>query len=339
MDDPMKDVVRSPLEELEPWPTERHRLVAIALLAAAAAAAVTLLAATRIEASPITTTTTTTTTVVAAEPGLPPGYADTGAGYGVRVEWMFSGADALHVALSTAVPSDGDRSTTRPVGATILGPGRRAVGAWTVLLADGRRVAHTAETVDEEAPGTMTVSFPVTGVVSGDVVSIEMVPATGHGMRVVETTIAMPSFPVTGLETTIPATELVEHTGSGTQRSGESRLLVEGLDAAWSHGWVRWTLEGEPGVLVRLEGVVGLAGSDEPVVLASAAPFEQRFLSRATPPLTPAASGVLHLRRSGRPGVAEYEVTALECTWTVTWARYEGEPVTVPTTGAVWLDL
>jgi hypothetical protein len=265
-----------------------------------------------------------------------------GAGYGVRVEWLMQLSDELLVGVSSATPSDSDAGDVRPIGSTILGPTRRAIGAWRLRLADGRTVEHESEYLDDGAIGMLTLSFPVSGLQEGDVAGIEVTPAVGAGLRIEQSRVPVVEFPVElgdlGLE--IKATELIEAGGEAPIRSGETRLVVDRLQLGWSSGWLDWRLEGIEGVRARLEPVITLIGDGVPpedrTVLITDLASGSRFLQRSPAPLTPGTSGSSHLVGI-RPGPATYEVTALEITWTVTWARYSSEALTVAVDGCSWI--
>jgi len=338
--DALGELMRSPLDELPGGPRPRTRL-ALAAGAAALLAAVVTLGIARAMPEDDASDAATIATIPAPPPppphGLPPGYIDIGTGYGIRVEWMMQLSDRLLVGISSALADEIDPGEVRPIGTTILGPTRRAVGAWTLRLGDGRAVAHQTESLDHAAVGMLTVSFPVTGLAAGDVAALEIAPAAGAGMRVEETRLPVDGLPVDIGDLEVEATELIE-SDSGT-RSGESRLVVDGLQVSPSSGWIDWHLEGIEGVGARLEALITLVGDAvaEPdrAVLVMEIDAGNRFLQREPAPLTPGTSGSVHLVRAR--GVPAYEVTALEITWTVTWARYADEVIEVPLDGASWI--
>jgi hypothetical protein len=339
----MRDVMRSPLEDLHQGPASWVRILATGVAAALGAAAVTY-GVLRMLPEPAEQAEVTIATI-AAEPtppshGLPIGYVDTGSGYGLRVEWFMQLDEELLVGISSAVSSDSDPTELRPIGATILGPTRRAVGTWTLRLADGRAIRHTAEHLDDAATGMLTVSFPVTGLTDADVETLEVAAAVGAGMRVEETRLPVDGVPadLSGNAIEVGATELVESGSGPVVRSGESRLIVDRLEVGWSSGWVEWHLEGIEGVAARLEAAVSLRDGETgtETLLVPEIDVGPRFLQRGPAPLTPGVSGSIHLVRVGSPG-GPHQVTMVEISWTVSWARYAEETTLLPAAGTPWI--
>ncbi len=335
MADPLGEILRSPLDEMPEPRFRSHEVLAVAI-ALMLGIATGWIAGAPDDPVAVATTITTTTTTPAELPDLPPGFVDTGLGGGASVSWIYTRGSDLLVGVAIAAPVD---APPTDVGATGLGDNRRGMGIWTVHMSGGERVDHTREMFDATAPGIVTVEFAGLGAPSGDVRSLTLRPVVGTGSR--NHNVNMPIGDLPARLTTIApleATELVEQTATGVERSNLTWVTIDRLTIDWTNATAEWTLDDPGSVRAMLDMAVTLEGETTNPVSLVAVSGGAAFLQREAAPVSPTRSGVTMLKKQPGTGQADYEPESAEIAITISWLRYGPDAIEIPLEAAILLD-
>jgi hypothetical protein len=323
--DPLREILRSPLEEPPPprfW-LRFTSIVAVAFLLGAATGWLTTA-----PAEPSEGTAASTTTAGPIEPReLPNGFVDTGLGYAVGASWMYTQGEDLLIGVSLARPATAE---AQPTGGTPLGFERRGIAVWTIELSGGERVDHSRELFDLVAPGVVTIAFEGLGATVDDVRLLEFRPAVGYGMRQHQVSLPIQSLPAgVGSIEPLEATELVTATDGEPDRSDLTWVSIDDLTLDWSNAALTWSLDQGSEVRVGFEPVITIEGdTTDPVLLQ---PFAGgAFLQRSAAPETPTAGGTVLLRKVAGATRETYTPERAVMAITLWWLRYEATPVELP---------
>ncbi len=334
-DDPLSELLRSPLADADEEPSGRWRrsatgdrppdrrtnpawvpfVVSLAVGGAIVVAAAALSGGTE-EPAPTPATTqaptssTVTPSVTAAPAAFPPGYVAINGRVGLRAERMLLRDDRLFVSFTTAVRSGLDGEFTTGFSG----------GRWELELDDGRTVRPLDEIFDPLVPSAFTVVFPVDDFVFDDITAVRI---TGDAYRS-GTTYQM-SLDVNGLPWSgrppsdrIPLDEDLE-------------LVVEDLDFTIDGGTVRWRLEGDEdfAAAVSVEAQVFEGGS-----------FPVGFMTEARPStffsFFGSAIGAEERSRDGEIELvggrlsSETAVTKIDLSWFIDWVVYFPVDAAIP---------
>jgi hypothetical protein len=332
MSDPLREVLRSPLDDL-PDPMVSTLEVVVLILALVVGIGTGWVGAST-DAAPATSTTTMTT--VPTEPlDLPPGWTDIETDHAVAVTWMYTRGPDLLVGVSIASRA-GDEPTIPGVRA--LGPERRGIGLWTVELSGGEQVSHTREMFDPTAPGVVTIEFAGIGATVDDIRAIRVRPETGYGIRVQQVSVPTSAVPASfdAIEP-IAVTERIESSADETLRTDLTFLTVEQFVVDWSNAALTWTLEDAPDIRTMVEPTVTIEGTTtEPVVL-SAGVGNAAFLQRGPPPSSPSSRGTSVLQKIGGATARSYDPERITLSLTISWLRYGQDEIDIDLDGVTRL--
>lgn len=330
-DDPLRSLMRSPLEEEAPAREPRGDLMLI--LGSVAVGGLLVLGGYLVaggdDPTPSAATTTTppatTSTTAVGTLGFPPDYVQVNDRVAVRAERVLIRDDIVYVSLSQAVLAGLDATET-------AGFGR---GDWT-LQAAGSEFPMVAEFRNIGAPGTFTVAFDAAGLVAGSlenlVLSAEGVLAGGSNEVL---TIDAPD----GLPLLLAPESMSIILGDGAE------LVIDEISLAGDGGSISWSLEGSPLGGAVVSAFVELLVRD-PVTAAAFMPprepasFLAFFGSTGALP-TPSQSGVIELAApipdtSLLPDFA-YEgpedVTGVLTEWSIDWLSFTPADATVSLAG------
>ncbi len=275
-DDAFRELLRSPLDDPPDRGAGDTRLWQIGMGAAVAGTALTLALAwafggfdegeaapTPTVAAPIVTASDTTTAPDPVAPAVT-----------LEPQWVFEADGVIYVTVASIAPAGGTGEAPGIVSAN-----------WAVELADGRRLAATAEVVSSEAPGLFTIAIPAPGVDAADVTRLLANPLVGT--REVTGTAELGGVELP-LVLPPPDPEL---------RSGGSLAVIDEAVLHDAGGEVTWHLEGPEEERAELEIAADYvpAGADEPEAIRADFQIPGVALQLAAHPPEPARSGLIEL--------------------------------------------
>jgi len=331
--DPLAEILQSPLDEMVE-PRIRGRDVLIVVGALALGSVIGWVAGAS-DDTPVTASTTTTSAATEL-PTMPPDFVDTGLGTSASVAWMYTSDADLLVGIALVTPTG-----ESPADSGVPGPSgdSRSMGIWSVQLAGGERVDHTREMFDHSAPGFVTVEFADLGAQLDVVRALSLRPTIGAGIRVHNLSVPLQELPVEfATIAPLPATELVEQTENGVERSDLTWVTIDQLTIDRTNGSVAWSLDDPQSVRVMIDMAVTLDGDTENPVGLTSVSTGANFLQRPPPPASPARSGIEMLKKQPGTGLADYLLEEADLAITISWFRYAAAAIDIPLNSAALLD-
>jgi hypothetical protein len=263
--DPLRDILSSPLDEDDPPGRGRDAPVdggasrplwfVASMIVGALIVLVAYLVARPGEApappdgahEPPATTAAPTETA----PRLPPGFTSVGEPFGVRVERILIGPDAVFVTISAVVLAgvDGELSAAFPGG------------SWDLVFADGARTSSIDELVDPSAPGYTTIRFDTSVGGPEGLASLEY---TGVGLRSFEalehTTITGVILPEDGSEVPLTLDPARHRLADGTT------LAFDDFTMSSTGGSMSWGIAGDDPTRAAVHLVVDVIHDETNIV-------------------------------------------------------------------------
>lgn len=342
-DDPLSELLRSPLVEQEEESSGRWRRTQsapppdrdapstppwIPFVAALAVGGLVVVAAALLTgndtdpSSELTATTTTaasTSTTQSVSPGTPPvasmpnGYVEINGRIGVRTERVLHRFDELFVSFTTVVRSGLDGETTAGF----------AGGRWELVLDDGTTIDAADEIFDPLVPAAFTLVFPFEERQVEDLVAVRIVGEALRTGTTHETSIDVDGLPWTG----VPGTNRIPLDDGLTFVIGELDLNLEG-------GTLRWELDGpdEYRAAVTAEIQIFEGGTFPVASMSEARPTTFfSFFGAAIGSASRSRSGELTMFPSRLSSGTT--VSKLDIFWVIDWVVYLPADATIPLTG------
>ena len=321
-DDPLSDLMRSPLEDDSPRRTRGERKdpgeqaswwplpVAVAIGGLIALGGFVLTDGDDGPASSASPT-TVAITVPTESSDFPTGYHQLNELVAARPERLLVRDDTVFVSFSTAV-----RAGLDPAGTSSF-----SGGLWRLSLDDGRSIDSFGEFLDPFAPGVFTLAFPINGYGVDDITEVQL---TGEVVRAGASHVMQLTFD-SGLPWTgTPDGNRIPLQGGLDFVIGEIRLRGDG-------GELDWHLEGdeEPGAVVAATLNFFNPGNNFSAGTFRAAVNTDffSFFGAAIPPPTVERSGTSILEGSlGRPSTVERG----QLTWNIDWNSYIPAEASIP---------
>ncbi len=314
----LRELLRSPLDDLPPRRAGRGAAVVIALLALVAGGTAGFGTAAFVDdETPVveTTTSTTTTSVAAADP------VGAGEGAGLEVAWTYHDGEAFFVGVTTTIDPEVDRSEAHGI----------QTARWGLRLTDGREVEFDAEYASPAAQGMLTVEFPGAGFEPDDVEALIVMPMLESAETTATATVGVEELPWEGPLEGVDA--------------GGITIAVQSVRIDDAGGYLAWTVDDSPDrrAFVRLSGTYLQGGDTQRFVPEFDLPVAPLQFSPGT--YRPARGGTLQLFRLDDPDNPSFrsrytgdpeavvEIDGITFEWFVAVYRYQTAAIEVPLDG------